>query len=94
MTAEQLKKEFDEMIAKNGFTISGYTSDTSSPIYHRVWLRQDDILEARVLFSNVYTLVTIKRNGIVDGDLIRDYKNPKQAMRVMREFIHRAGYEW
>ena len=39
MTIEKAQKDFDELIAKNGFTLAGYTSDTGNPIYHRVWKR-------------------------------------------------------
>ena len=37
MTIEQAQIDFDELIAKNGFTLAGHTSDTGNPIYHRVW---------------------------------------------------------
>ena len=60
MTIEKAQKDFDELIAKNGFTLAGYTSDTGNPIYHRVWKRtvqvawlgeQEDTLEVRILLS-------------------------------------------
>lgn len=31
MTKEQAQREFDELIAKNGFTLAGRTSDTGTP---------------------------------------------------------------
>lgn len=37
MTIEQVQKDFDELIARNGFTNAGYTSDAGIPIYHRGW---------------------------------------------------------
>lgn len=39
MAIEKAQKDFDELIAKNGFTLAGYTIDTGNPIYHRVWKR-------------------------------------------------------
>ena len=72
MTIENAQKDFDELIAKNSFTLAGYTSDTGNPIYHRVWKRtvqvawqgeQEDTLEVRILLSYGYPLVVVKRNG-------------------------------
>ena len=37
MTIEQAQKDFDELIAKNGVTLAGRTSDIGTPLYHRVW---------------------------------------------------------
>ena len=39
MTIEQAQRDFDELIAKNGFTLAGHTGDTGNPIYHRVWAK-------------------------------------------------------
>ena len=56
MTIEQAQRDFDELIAKNGFTLAGHTSDTGNPIYHRVWKKtlqvawygeQEETLEAK-----------------------------------------------
>lgn len=103
MTIEHAKKDFDELIAKNGFTIAGHTSDTGIPIYHRVWKKivqdawhgeQEETLEARILLSYGYPLVTIKRNGKQDHKFIRDYSSPKRAMNAIREIVKFAGFEW
>ena len=103
MTIEQAQRDFDELIAKNGFTIAGRTSDTGIPIYHRVWKKteqvawhgeQGETLEARILLSYGYPLVTIKRNSRQDPKFIRDYSSPKRAMNAIREIVKFAGFEW
>ena len=103
MTIEQAQKDFDELITKNGFAIAGHTSDTGTPIYHRVWKKtvpvawhgeQEETLEARILLSYGCPLVTIKRNGRQDPKFIRDYSSPKRAFNAIRESIKFAGFEW
>jgi len=103
MTIEQAQKYFDELIAKNGFTLAGHTSDTGNPIYHRVWKKtvqvawhgeQEEMLEVRILLSYGCPLVTIKRNGKQDPKFIRDYSSPKRAMNAIREIVKFAGFEW
>lgn len=103
MTIEQAQRDFDELIAKNGFTIAGHTSDTGITIYHRVWKKivqdawhdkQEKTLEARILLSYRYPLVTIKHNGRQDPKFIRDYSSPKRAMNAIREIVKFAGFEW
>lgn len=103
MTLEKAQKDFDELIAKNGFTLAGYTSDTGNPIYHREWKRtvqvewqgeQEDALEVRILLSYRYPLVVVKRNGKQDPKFIRDYSSPKRAMNAIREIVRYAGFEW
>ena len=37
MTIEQTQRDFDDLIEKNGFALVGRTSDTGTPLYHRVW---------------------------------------------------------
>ena len=103
MTMEQAQKDFDELIAKNGFTLAGRTSDTGTPLYHRVWKKtvqvawhgeQEETLEARILLSYGCPLVTIKHNGRQDPQFIRDYSSPKRAMNAIREIVKFAGFEW
>ena len=103
MTLEKALKDFDELIAKNGFTLAGYTSDTGTPIYHREWKRtvqvtwqgdQEDALEVRILLSYGCPLVVIKRNGKQDPKFIRDYSSPIRAMNAIREIVRFAGFEW
>lgn len=102
MKIEQAQRDFDELIVKNGFTIAGHTSDTGTPIYHRVWKKavhvawygeQEETLEVRILLSYGYPLVTIKRNGRQDPKFIRDYSSPKRAFNAIREIVRFAGFE-
>ena len=103
MTIEQAQRDFDELIAKNRFTLAGRTSDTGNPIYHRVWKKtvqvawhgeQEETLEARILLSYGYPLVVVKRNGKQDPKFMRDYSSPKRAMNAIREIVKFAGFEW
>lgn len=103
MTIEKAQQDFDELIAKNGFALAGYTSDTGNPIYNRVWKRtvqvawqgeQEDKLEVRILLSYGYPLVVVKRNGRQDPKFIRDYSSPKRAMSAICEIVRFAGFEW
>ena len=103
MTKEQAQRDFDELITKNGFTLAGCTSDTGTPLYHRVWKKtvqvawhgeQEETLEARILLSYGCPLVTIKRNGRQDPKFIRDYSSPKRAMNAIHEIVKFAGFEW
>ena len=103
MTIEQAQRDFDELIAKNGFTLAGRTSDTGNPIYHRVWKKTvqvawhgelEETLEARILLSYGCPLVTIKHNDRQDPKVIRDYSSPKRAMNAIREIVKFAGFEW
>ena len=94
MTTEQAQKDFDKLITENGFTIAGYTSDTGNPIYQRTWKKQENELEIRIRLSFGYPLVSVKRNGKLESNLIRDYSSPKRAMNAIREIVRCAGYEW
>lgn len=94
MTTEQAQKDLDNLIAENGFTIAGYTDDTNSPIYQRTWKKQENELEIRIRLSFGYPLVSVKRNGKLESNLIRDYSSPKRAMNAIREIVRCAGFEW
>lgn len=103
MTIEKAQAEFNKLIAENGFTIAGYTSDTNNPIYHREWTKkvqvawygeQDDTLELRIILSYGVPLVVVKRNGRQDPKFMRDYSSPKRAFNAMREIARCAGFEW
>ena len=103
MTIEKAQKDFMELIEKNGFTEAAKTTDTQNTVYHREWTReievawhgeQEETLEARILLSYGYPLVTIKRNGRQDPKFIRDYTSPKRAMNAAREIANFAGFEW
>lgn len=78
---------------KNGFIIKGYTSDTGIPIYHRVWRNGGKKLEVRMILSGTYTLVTVKKNGKIAGDIIRDYSSPKRAFNTIRTIIQNTGFD-
>jgi len=102
MTIEKAQKDFDELIAKNGFTYVT-TTDLGHSIYHREWHRkvqvawygeQDDTLEVRITLSYGYPLVVVKRNGKQDPKFMRDYSSPKSAMNAIREVVRCAGFEW
>ena len=102
MTIEKAQKDFDELIAKNGFTYVT-TTDLGHSIYHREWHRkvqvawydeQDDTLEVRITLSYGYPLVVVKRNGKQDPKFMRDYSSPKRAMNAIRESVRCAGFEW
>lgn len=94
MTPEKVQVEFNKLIDDNGFAIAGYTTDTSNPIYHREWEKNGNMLEIRMILSGTYTLVTVKKNGMIVGDVIRDYSSPKRAFAAIREIVKQAGFVW
>lgn len=81
MTTEKAQAEFNKLIAENGFAIAGYATDTRNPIYHREWTKNGDKLEVRMILSGTYTLVTVKKNGMIVGAIIRDYSSPKEHLQ-------------
>ena len=102
MTLEKAQKDFNELIAKNGFTYTA-TTDLGHEIYHREWKRkvqvawygeQEETLEVRIMLSYGYPLVVVKRNGKQDPKFMRDYSSPKRAMNAIREIVRCAGFEW
>ena len=102
MTIEKIRKDFDQLIAENGFTHTA-TTDLGHNIYHREWHRKvqvawygetDDTLEVRITLSYGYPLVVVKRNGKDDPKFIRDYSSPKRAMNAIREIVRYSGFEW
>lgn len=102
MTLEKAQKDFNELIAKNGFTYTA-TTDLGHDIYHREWKRkvqvawygeQEETLEVRIMLSYGYPLVVVKRNGKQDPKFVRDYSSPKRAMNAIREIVRCAGFEW
>jgi len=93
MNKEKAQKDFDRLIADNSFTLAGCTSDTGIPIYNRVWTKQEDTLEVRIMLSGIYPLLSVKRNGRVDNKFIRDYTSHKRAMNAIREIVRWAGFE-
>ena len=52
----------------------------------------EGILEIRIMLSGIYPLMTVKRNGKVQG-FIRDYTSPKRAFNAIREIVRWAGFE-
>ena len=94
MTIEQAQKDFDKLIAESGFTIVDHAANTGSPIYQRTWKKQENELEIHIRLSFGYPLVSVKRNGKLESNLIRDYSSPKRAMNAIREIVRCAGFEW
>ena len=94
MTIEQAKRDFNQVIMRNGFTEAGYTRDTNRIIYHKIWEEDDATIEVRMMFSGTYTLVSVKHNGKADPKFIRDYSSPKRAMSAIRTMVLNAGFSW
>ena len=102
MTTEKAQADFNKLITENGFILTGHTSDTCIPIYHRVWKKQvqvvwhgemEETLEIRVMLSGPYPLVVVRRDGRQDSKFIRDYTSPKRAFNAIREISRWAGFE-
>ncbi len=94
MTTEKAQRDFMELITKNGFTEAAKTTDTQNTVYHRVWMREGDTLEIRMILCGTAVLETVRRNGRDDPKFIRDYSSPKRAMKAIREIARFAGFEW
>ena len=93
MTIDKAQAEFNKLIAENGFTVAGRTGDTGLLIYHRIWKDGSEKLEVRMMLSTVYTLVTVKKNGAIDGDIVRDYDSTKRAMNAIRIIVNNNGFD-
>ena len=93
MRTEKAQVEFEKLINKYSFTIAARTIDSGIPVYHRVWNRENETLEIRILLSGEYPLMTIRKNGAPDPRFIRDYQNPKSAFSAIRKIITAAGFE-
>ena len=94
MATEKAQKDFMELIQKNGFTEVAKTTDTNNTVYHRVWRRDGDKLEIRMMLCGTAVLAAARRNGCDDPKFIRDYSSPKRAMNAIREIVRFAGFEW
>ena len=94
MTSEKVQREFIDIITKNGFTEAARTTDTNNIIYHRVWQKEDETLEVRIMLSHTYALVTVRHNGKDDPKFIRDYSGPKRAMSAIRTMVRNRGFIW
>lgn len=94
MTSEKVQREFIDIITKNGFTEAARTTDTNNIIYHRVWQKEDETLEVRIMLSHTYALVTVRHNGNDDPKFIRDYSGPKRAMGAIRTMVRNRGFIW
>lgn len=93
MKIEKAQAEFEKLINKYSFTVAARTSDSGIPVYHRVWNRENETLEIRILLSGEYPLMTVRKNGAPDPKFIRDYQNPKSAFDTIRKIITAAGFE-
>ena len=94
MTTEKAQRDFMELITKNGFTEAAKTTDTNNTVYHRVWTREGDTIEIRMMLCGTAVLAAVRRNGRDDPKFIRDYSSPKRAMKAIRESVRFAGFEW
>ena len=93
MRTEKAQTEFEKLINKYNFTVAARTSDSDIPVYHRIWNRENETLEIRILLSGEYPLMTVRKNGDPDPRFIRDYQNPKSAFSAIRKIITAAGFE-
>ena len=62
MTTGQAQKDFDRLIAENGFSLTRHASDVGNPIYQRTWKKQENELEIRIRLSFGYPMVSVKLN--------------------------------
>lgn len=92
MTIEKAQRDFNDIITNNGFTEAARTTDTNIIVYHRVWSKDGETLEVRIMLSHTYTLVSVKHNGKADPDFIRDYISPKRAMSAIRTIVRKRGF--
>ena len=93
MKIEKAQAEFERLINKHNFTVAARTIDSGIPVYHRIWNRENETLEIRILLSGEYPLMTVRKNGAPDPRFIRDYQNPKSAFSAIRKIITAAGFE-
>lgn len=93
MRTEKAQADLERLINKHSFTVAARTIDSGIPVYHRVWSRENETLEIRILLSGDYPLMTVRRNGAPDPKFIRDYQNPKSAFDTIRKIITAAGFE-
>lgn len=93
MRTEKAHVEFEKLINKHNFTVTARTIDSGIPVYHRVWNRENETLEIRILLSGEYPLMTVRKNGAPDPKFIRDYRNPKSAFNTIRKIITAAGFD-
>ena len=93
MKIEKAQADFEKLISTHNFTVAAHTTDSGIPVYHRVWNRENETLEIRILLSGEYPLMTVRKNGEPDPKFIRDYQNPKSAFIAIRKIITAAGFE-
>ncbi len=93
MKIEKAQADFERLINKHGFTVAAHTIDSGIPVYHRVWNRENETLEIRILLSGEHPLMTVRKNGAPDPRFIRDYQNPKSAFNAICKIITAAGFE-
>ena len=100
-TTEQLTKEFQEIMAANGFEATNETDYAGNTLYSRRWERTDEVLwhgtwhatyEITASISYGYPMIRMYEDGRqIDR---RDYSSPKRALNAMKEIIRCAGYEF
>ena len=100
-TVEQLTKEFQEIMAANGFEATNETDYAGNILYSRRWQRTAEVFmygttrhEYEIVASISYGYPMIRMYE--DGRQIdrRDYSSPKRALNAMKEIIRCAGYEF
>ena len=82
------------MIEKNGFTVAGHTSDTQNTVYHRVWTKEDNTMEIRMMVCSGAVLASVRKNGHDDPEFIRDYSSIAVALEAFKDIVADAGFEW
>lgn len=82
------------IIEKNGFTVAGRTSDTENTVYHRVWTREDETLEIRIMVCGGAVLASVRQNGNDDPEFIRDYSSVQAALETFKVIAARAGFQF
>jgi len=100
-TTEQLKAEFINLMAGNGFTKNGETHSDGREIYSRAWKKEVDVvwrgkmesrLEIKVDEKYGIPMVRIFKNGILESR--RNYSTPKRMIIALREIVTFAGFDF
>ena len=100
-TAEQLKKEFETLMAENGFILNGETMHDGRRDYSREWTKEVEVLwhgkmesclEIRADENMGIPMVRIFKNGRLEDR--RGYSSPKRMINALREIVSFAGFEF
>ena len=100
-TAEQLKAEFINLMAENGFVKNGETLSDGREVYHRIWTKEVDVVWYGKMESNLeikadekhgIPMVRIFKNGRLESR--RNYSTPKRMINALREIVNYAGFDF